>query len=628
MADFLSSGVSGLLAFRRALDVTSHNIANVATEGYSRQRVNLASGPAQQMGNGWVGSGVRVDTITRTYDDFLAYGVRTSSSSYERLNTYAGLTERVDNMFADSNSGLSASLQKFTNAAQEVASQPTSNSARQVLLAQAQSLSGQLQGYDERLNSLGAEVESRIDGEVREISTIAQGIAQLNTKIKDALGRTGEPPNDLLDQRDRLLDELSSHVNVNTSTQDGAIVSVFIGNGQPLVLGETAANLSTQQDAFDPTRHNIVLSTANGAVDVSAGISGGALGGLMDFREDTLDPAKNSLGRMSIAIADVVNNQNHAGIDLNGDLGGDIFSVGPVEVQANRFNAGTGSLAVTRTDVGSLTESDYILEQTAGGWTARNAQTGASVAVTGTGTGADPLVFDGLEVVVSGTAAVGDQFKVRPTRAAAADFNVVLSNASQIAAASPVKVAAGSSNTGNGTITLNGVTDSSNPNLRNGVTIQFTSANTYTIGATSYTYTSGSSINVNGLDIAISGTPAAGDTFTIADNTAGTGDNSNALKLADALNQRVLDGGTKSIGSAVDGLIGKIGVATQQAQVNRDAQQIVHDEAVDERDSVSGVNLDEEAANMLRYQQAYQAAAQMIQVANTLFQTLISATSR
>lgn len=628
MADFLSTGLSGLNAFRRALDVTSHNIANVATEGYSRQRVNLSTGPAQQFGNGAVGSGVRVTSITRNYDDFLALGVRNSSSSYQRFNTYAELTERVDNMFAANDSGLSAQLQKFTSAIQEVATSPTSSAARQVLLSQATSLSGQLQNYDDRLQTISGEVNSRIESEAREITTIAQGIAQLNDKIKDAYGRTGQAPNDLLDQRDKLLDDLSTHVNVNTSTQDGTTVNVFIGNGQPLVIGSTASTVAAVPDSFDATQNRLALQSANGSVDITDSVSGGVLGGLKDFREEILEPARNSLGRMSVAIADVVNEQNHAGLDASGNLGQDIFTTGPVEVLHNRANTGTATISATRTNVGALTENNYILEQTASGFTLKNPATGATVPFTGTGTNVDPIVVDGLQIVVGGTAAVGDQFQISPTRAAASGFGVVLTDPSGIAAAAPVKVGAASANTGNGAIAFTDVTDPTNPALRSPTTIQFTSATTYSInGAGSFTYTAGSPISINGVDVTISGAPANGDTFTIADNTGATGDNTNARKLADALNTRVLDGGTKSIGNVVDGFIGKIGVATQQAQVNRDAQQAVNNEAIDERDSVSGVNLDEEAANMLRYQQAYQAAAQLIQVANTLFQSLINATS-
>jgi flagellar hook-associated protein 1 FlgK len=498
-----------------------------------------------------------------------------------------------------------------------------------VLLSQATSLSGQLQNYDDRLQTLSSEVNSRIDGEARQITTIAQGIAQLNNKIKDAFGRTGQAPNDLLDQRDKLLDDLSSHVNVNTSTQDGQTINVFIGNGQPLVIGATASTVTTAQDSFDPQQSNLVLQTANGAVDISETVSGGVLGGLTDFRNEVLEPARNTLGRMSLAIAAVVNQQNKAGLDASGNLGQDIFGVGPVEVLHNRANTGTAVIDATRTDLGALKETNYLLEQTSTGWSLKNKDTGASVAFTGAGTSADPIVVDGMEIVVSGTAAVGDQFQISPTRAAASGFDVVLTDPSGIATAAPVKVAAGSANTGNGTIAFSGVTDPTNAALRSGTTIQFTSATTYSInGAGTFTYTAGSPISVNGLDVTISGTPASGDSFTIADNAGATGDNSNALKLADALNTRVLDGGTKSIGSAVDSFIGKIGVATQQAQVNRDAQETVFNESVDERDSVSGVNLDEEAANMLRYQQAYQAAAQLIQIANTMFQTLLNATSR
>jgi flagellar hook-associated protein 1 FlgK len=630
MPDFLSTGVSGLIAFRRALDVTGHNISNVATEGYSRQQVTFQTREAQAYGNGYVGSGVQVDTVRRIYDDFLALSVRTSSSSYERLAAYSELAGRVDDMFASSTTGIAASLQKFTNSIQQVASNPASTSARQVMLSQAQSLAGQFQQYDERLSALSNEVESRIKSEAAEITTLARGIAQLNSQIKAAYGQTGHPPNDLLDQRDRLLDQLSTHVNVNTAPQDGGVINVFIGNGQPLVLGETPATLTTSQDAFDPTQSHIVIQSANGSVDVTTGITGGTLGGLIDVREEVLDPARNALGRMTVALTDVVNAQNRSGNDLNGNLGQDIFSVGGVEVLDHRSNTGDAAISVTRADIGGLTEKDYILERTSGGWAMRDAATGQSVALTGSGTPADPLVADGLEIVIdSGTAATGDEFMIRPTRNAAASFDLEISDPAQIAAAAPVRFTSGPNNTSGATMSLSDVADPDNPALRTSATIQFTSATTYSInGAGSYTYTPGSPIQVNGLELSFSSNPASGDSFTIANNTGATGDNSNALKLANALNERVLDGGSQSIGNAIDGFVGKIGVMTQQAQISADAQQIVNSEAIDARDNVSGVNLDEEAANLLKYQQAYQAAAQLISIANTLFQSLLAATDR
>jgi flagellar hook-associated protein 1 FlgK len=330
-----------------------------------------------------------------------------------------------------------------------------------------------------------------------------------------------------------------------------------------------------------------------------------------------------------VGLAEVFNEQHHAGIDLNGALGQDFFTVGGVQAQARTNNAGNGSIAVTRTDAGALTESDYFLTKTATGWSLRREDTGATVTLTGTGTSADPLVGDGLSIVASGTASTNDSFLVRPTRGAAAGLDVTITDPARIAAAAPIKTTATSSNTGDGQISAGTVIDAANPNLRTTATIAFTAANTYSInGAGSFTYTPGSPIAVNGVEFAITGAPAVGDTFTVQDNTGGAGDNRNAQALYSSLNSKALDGGTASLNDTTNRLIGNIGVMTQQAQANRDAQGIVKQQAADARDSVSGVNLDEEAANLLKYQQAYQAAAQVISIASTLFDSLLAATRR
>jgi len=238
MADLLSTGVSGLLAFQRALDTTSHNISNVNTDGYSRQRVQIGTRPAQAYGNGYVGQGANVRTTQRVYDDFIAAQTRTSSSGLEHLDVYASNAERLNNMFGDSANGLSPTLQRFVNAFQAVANAPTSIPARQVLLSEANTLEQRLQFFDSRLDEIGNEINSRIKGEVAEVNALAQGIAKLNNEITAGIARTGgQPPNDLLDQRDRLLDELSQKISVNAVRQDGGTVNVFVGSGQPLVLG-------------------------------------------------------------------------------------------------------------------------------------------------------------------------------------------------------------------------------------------------------------------------------------------------------------------------------------------------------------------------------------------------------
>jgi flagellar hook-associated protein 1 FlgK len=249
--------------------------------------------------------------------------------------------------------------------------------------------------------------------------------------------------------------------------------------------------------------------------------------------------------------------------------------------------------------------------------------------MTGAGTAGSPFLADGMSIVVGGTPADGDRFKLQPTAGAIAGMNVLITDPASIAAAAPIRSAAGISNAGTGLISAGEVLDPTNVQLRSGVTLQFIDATHYSVnGAGSFTYTAGGNIDVNGWRVAITGAPQAGDTFTVSDNIGGVGDNRNALELAGLLGKGVLTNGTESLTSATSRLVGSIGVATNQAQVGRDAQQIILDDAVATRESVSGVNLDEEAANLMRYQQAYAAAAQVIRVTQELFDTLMNATRR
>lgn len=629
MADLLSTSVSGLLAFQRALDTTSHNITNANTVGYSRQVAEFMTRNPQQAGNGWVGNGVDVTTIQRAYDEFLAGQSRSASSSYNQFNTYATQASRVSNLLGDSTTGLTTSLQDLINAFQSVADTPTSTPARQALLSQADTLMQRLQSYDQSLRSFDSQVNSQIGSEADSITTLAKGIASLNQQIVSALGRSSQPPNDLMDQRDRLIDELSTHVNVNVVTQSDGAMNVFVGNGQPLVVGQTAGEVVAGQDAYDPTRSVLAFKTATSAVDITNSLSGGSLGGMLQFRSEMLDPARNSLGRLAAGLAQVVNDQQNAGMDLNGQLGKDFFSIGSPRVLANSGNNGAGAPTVSFVEgqAGALSTSDYELVNSGGTWSLRRANTGATVTMTGTGTVADPFVADGLSIVVPTGSVSGDRFLIKPTSEAVAGMKLLISDTSEVAAAAPIKTAATSGNLGNATISAGEVIDSGNTLLRNTVNITFTSATQYTVSGdpTVYTYTAGTNIDVNGWRVQIDGTPVAGDSFTVSDNVGGTGDNRNALKLADVLNQPVLNGGTSTLNGAVGQFIGDIGVKTNQAQVSSAAQKVVFDEATNSLQSVAGVNLDEEAANMVRYQQAYMAAAQMIRVADTIFQSVLEA---
>ena len=631
MGDMLSSATSGLLAFQRALDTTSHNIANVNTEGYSRQRVQIGTRTPEAYPTGFVGSGADVKRIERLYDDFIGVQTRTTSSSLERLNIYANNADSLNNLFSDSSTGLSALLQNFINSFQDVADSPSSIPARQVVLSQAQSFADRLQAYDDRLTAIGKAVNTQLSDETVAITSLAKNIADLNQRIEVDQARTGQPPNDLLDQRDHLLDQLATHVNVTVTKQDNGQVIVAIGNGQPLVVGNQSASLAVAPDPYDSSRNIVQIQSSGVPVDITSRLSGGTVGGLLDFQRELLDPARNTLGRITVALSETVNQQQNAGFDLSGAFGQDLFAVGGVDVYARSTNSGSNSIAATRLQPsgGSLTDYNYLLDYDGSTWTLHRADTGATVPMSGAGTGASPFVVDGLSIVVSGTAVSGDSYLIRPTQGAIKGLSVLTQDPNKIAAAAPISTAVSIANGGSGKISAGEVLDVTNANLLTPTTIQFVTATTYSVnGGPAQAYTPGANIDVNGWRVQISGAPAINDTFTVGQNTNPAGDNRNALLLADALSKPVLDGGTISLNSATGRLIGNIGVTTNQARTNRDAQQAIHNDNIAARDAVSGVNLDEEAANMIRYQQAYQAAAQMIATAGTLFDTVLAAVRR
>lgn len=628
MADLLNTSISGLLAFQRALDVTSHNITNANTPGYSRQLPDFQTRTPQYLGGNWMGSGADVAAVNRAYDNFLSTQARSASSAYNQSNTYATQAARVSNLFGDTTTGLSAAMQKFVNSLQAVSDSPNSTAARQTMLAEAQTLVERLKSYDSSLKSLDSQVNASIGSEADTISSLARGIADLNKQISSGYAQSGQAPNDLLDQRDKLIDELATHVNVSVVKTDDNQLNVFIGSGQPLVVGGDPAKVVATSDPYDPTRKRLAVQSSIGTIDITGSIAGGSLGGLLNFRTEMLDPARNTIGKLSVALSDVMNEQHNAGMDLNGDLGEDFFSVGDVVVRSHTNNTGNAEATVTRTDAGALTNSDYILTNTAGGWSLRRADTGAVVPMTGTGAAGDPFVADGMSIVVSGTASVGDSLKIMPTTGAVSGMRVLITDPNEIAAAAPIVAQATAGNQGNATISAGEVLNPTNPNLRTATTITFTSATSYQVSGdpTVYTYTPGADIDANGWRVEINGTPVAGDSFSVRDNSNGTGDNRNMLLLAGLMNEPVMNNGQTSVSQGIGQFVGDIGVKTNQAQMTAAAQKVVSEESQQAMQSVSGVNLDEEAANLLRYQQAYMAISQMIRVADSCFQSVLEAT--
>ena len=630
MTGFINTGVSALIAFQRALATTSHNISNANTEGYSRQRVELVTRQPQEFGNGFVGQGVAVRDIERFTDQFIKLQLQQATAESARLEQFGFLAGQIDNLLSDEQGSISPVLQRFFSSLQDVANDAASIPARQVMLSEAQNLVDRFNFLELQFNDQNAVINRRIGEIVDEVNSIAAGIASLNQEIIAAFNNASvSQPNDLLDRRDQLVLELSELVSVDTLQGNNGALNVFIGNGQMLVFDTNVQRLSATGDSADLSQTSITYEGASGNFDIASQLGGGELGALLDFRRDVLTPAQNDLGRVAIVLADTFNAQHRQGMDLNSALGGNFFNVPPPTVTPNQGNSGTATASVTFTDVTALTASDYQLTYDGTNFTLTRLNDNTSV------TGPGPLSMDGFDLSITAGAVAGDSFLVRPTHGAAGQVSLAISNVNNIAAASPVRSEAAVSNLGDASIALGQILDITNADLLDTVEIVFndppttfnvvntTDASTIASGVT---YTSGGNIDFNGLRFSISGTPAAGDTFTVEHNIGGISDNRNALLLTD-LQIQSLVGGTASYQEAYAGIIGRVGTQVNQAEVNAIAQNNILDQLQQQRDAISGVNLDEEAADLLRFQQAYEAAAQIISVSDSLFETLLNSVS-
>ena len=627
----LSIGQSAIAAAQAGLNTTGHNIANASTPGYSRQVVIQGAALPQNFGFGFMGQGTQVSTIQRVYNEYLGVQVQSAQASKSGLDSYYTQIKQINNMLADPTAGLSPSLQDFFSGIQTLASNPSNISARQATLSSADALTGRFQSLAGQLNEISQGVNSQIQSSVNAINSYARQIAQLNDSIGKVQSAAGQPPNDLLDQRDQLVLDLNKQIKATVVKQGDGSYNVFIGNGQPLVVGTTASKLVSVASTSDPSKTVVAYQSGNGStVPLSeSGLAGGQLGGLVEFRGKTLEPAQNALGRVAIGLASTINAQHSLGQDLNGNLGGALFTLASPVVYANSGNASSASVTASISDAGALTTSDYRLQYDGSQYTLtrlsdNTATTFAPAAL--------PQTVDGVTINVSTTPATGDSFLIRPTVNGASGIGVAISDPALLAAAAPIRATAASGNTGSGAIGAGSVNTPPPPNanLQQPVTITFTSATTYNVtgtgtgNPTGLTYTPGATISYNGWSTAISGTPAAGDSFTVASNTGGVGDSRNALLLGDLQTANTLGNGTTSYQGAYSQFVSQIGNKTRELEVTSSAAGNLLSQTTLSAQNESGVNLDEEAANLLRYQQAYQAAGKVMQIASQLFDVLLS----
>lgn len=624
MSDIFSITTSALEAFQKAISVTSNNIANANTPGYAEETVDLTNQVPQSAGSAPIGDGVGIAGISRAINQLADNQLNASQSSLSQLNSLQTYTNQIDNIVGTTAGGLSTALQNYYSAWSTLSTDPTSTASRQALISAAQAVAASFQSTSSQLQGLNSSINGSITADVSQINSLSSTIASLNAQIVvNTAASGGQAPNDLLDQRDAAISSLSNLVGVSTTTDSNGEVNVYIGNGQPLVLQSSSTALTTVPNQFDSSQLEVSTAT-DGSNNISAQITSGDLGGLLTARTQAVDPTLNQVGQIATAFAQSANSQQNSGLDLNGNFGANLFSVGAPQAVASSGNTGTASASVGITNVGALTANDYVLSYTGGAYSLTNATTGSAVAFTGNGTAGNPITADGLSITMSGTPASGDQFLIQPTATAAGSFSVALTNPSGIAAAGALETSAAVSNSGGASISSGTVVDASNPNLLNTTTIQFTSPTTYSVnGAGSFAYTSGGDISQNGWQVQISGSPAAGDSFTVQSNAGNTGDNTNALAAANQQTQGVLSNGTISINGATSALVTSVGSQAEQVNTAQTAQSAVNTQALTNVQSVSGVNLDEEAANLVQWQQAYQASAQAFSIGNATFTTFM-----
>ncbi|OXI32571.1 flagellar hook-associated protein FlgK [Burkholderia sp. AU16741] len=657
----MNLGVSGLNAALWGLTTTGQNISNAATPGYSVERPVYAEASGQYTSSGYMPQGVNTVTVQRQYSQYLSDQLNGAQTQGGALSTWYSLVAQLNNYVGSPTAGISTAITSYFTGLQNVANNASDPSVRQTAISNAQILGDQLKAAGQQYDALRQSVNTQLTSTVSQINTYTAQIAQLNQQISAASSQ-GQPPNQLMDQRDLAVSNLSTLAGVQVVRNDSGY-SVFLAGGQPLVVADKSYQLATVTSPSDPSELTVVSQGIAGANPQGpnqalpdASLSGGTLGGLLAFRRQTLDPAQAQLGALATSFAAQVNAQNALGVDLAGKPGGDLFTVTNPTVYSNQGNTGNASLSVSFASASQPTTSDYTLSYDGTNYTLTDRASGS---VVDQKAGPMPVSLGGLNFSFSsGAMNAGDQFTVLPTRGALTGFGLATTSGSAIAAASPVVAAASKTNIGTAKITQGAVSagyqvpttptkltyDAASQSLSGfpagtTVTIAGTPPTSVTITSPTdsvpYNATAGAKLTINsttqpapagvmnGVTVTLSGAPSDGDTFTIGPYAGGTSDGSNAQALSQLVTAKALGGGTTTLTGAYANYVNAIGNTASQLKSSSAAQTSLVGQITTAQQSVSGVNQNEEAANLMQYQQLYQANAKVIQTAATLFQTVL-----
>lgn len=652
MADLFGIGLSGLKSAQTQLSVTGQNISNVNTPGYSRQTAVQSTQLPTFTGAGYIGNGSKVVDVDRIYNQFLTNQVRSSTSSNAEVKAFQSQMEQLNTLVSSSATGITPGLQNYFDALQTAIEDPSNLPARQLFLSEAEGLASRFNTVQSSLAGQNQFIGQQMGTLADQASRLSATIAEFNDSIAKAAAN-GAQPNDLLDSRDEAVRELSKLIGISVVPQDDNQINVFVGSGQPLVVGSEASTLSVRNGASDPSRVDVVLTSGGSTQDITSLLSGGELGGLVRYRQDVLDQALNSIGRLSLSIANEFNQQQGQGLDRNGNAGSLLFNDinsdalvdGRSRARANNSDP-NAKLDVLITDTSQLGTSDYeVVFSSSTEFTVRRTSDNK---VTGPYdlTSAPPPELDGISIELSaGSVGAGDRFLLTPTRYAAANIDVVMTEPQELAFAAPASSDANLDNRGTGSITQPVLTGGPSPidpavlQTLLPVDLSYDSA-TGELTSSSGTLTPSPLVitpgQTNDLELTVggytfsmqmSGRPKDGDSFSVNFNT-GVADNRNALVMSELQTSKVLGKANGADGfSFVDGygdLVQRVATFTAQARTDAESTGAVLQQATNNRDSVSAVSLDEEAANLIKFEQYYNASAQVIQVARSLFDTLLS----
>lgn len=626
MADPLTTGTGALLAFQRAIATTSHNVANSSSEGYTRQRVELEANPAINRRPGYVGQGVHVSGVHRIEDMFAEKQIVQTGSELSRLTTLEAYSTQIDTAFADNGMTLSPAINSFFKSLEDANNSPTDSAARRSVINDAEHLTGKINALYHEMDSVRNQMLGDMSATVDEINWITQELADINQNIMEA-ETSGRAPSDLIDQRNLLIQQLSEQVGIDTIDTGNGGLDIYIANGQALITGTTYRELKVMENALSSGVKPIAFADETGDTGVGEHLHGGKLGGMIEFDRTVLTPANNELGRIALTFSEAVNQQHTKGIDIDGVQGGEFFKPPVIDSVANPANGSSVSIDVELTDASQLSLSDYDIGFDGIDYSLTRLSDQQVVV------GGSTLSMDGLSVTIGPGMTTGDSYRIAPTRHAARNMSVSLGQGDQLALGFPLRVEHAASNVGQAAANITNITNPEDTAFTNPVTVVFNDPPSSfdlvdqmsgTVLSSNVSYQSDSDISLNGWTIQISGLPKAGDTFSIEANIGGIADNRNGLALAHLQNVALI-GSTTDVSEAYGQLIGGVGTRTRQAELGVQSMQGIHSAVVERRENASGVNLDEEAINLTRYQQAYQAAAQVINTSEQLFQALIGA---